>query len=453
MNYTFPKDFVWGVGGSAFQMEGAMLEDGKTLNVREASFFTKEGPREKFIDSRSPEVCADFYHRYPEDLKLMGELGPKMFRYSIAWTRIIPSRDAEPNQKAIDYYNNVIDTMIAEGITPFMDLFHSDLPLWVVENGGIADPRFVEWYARYVEVCFRAFGDRVKFWSTVNEPIYSVFAAYSTARQMPFERDQGKAFRATFHMILAHFRAVKLLRQLWPDAKIGAVSNFSDVYCFSHDPKEIAAAQRSMCIPLHILDPMVRGKYPEEVLSWPKTRALITDDMIRAVAENFVPLDFVGLNVYCSKYARHCDDSLFGTRTMKDVPVPRDGYGFATYPSGTFDALVLLQDRYDGLPMYITENGFAQTRKDTSDMDLEPFRHDEDRIRYIREHLRSCARAIRAGVNLKGYFYWSFMDTWEVARGFTVPMGLVGINYDTLERQPRDSFYYYQKIMQTNMVD
>ena len=201
MNYKFPDDFLWGVGSAAFQIEGAMLEDGKTLNVREASFFEKER-RVKFADERGPAVCTDFYHRYPEDIKLIGELGAKVFRYSIAWTRIIPNKDGKVNQKGIDFYNKVIDEMIKNGITPFMDLFHSDLPLWLEEEGGIADDRFVQWYADYAEVCFKAFGDRVKWWSTVNEPKLSVYGAYAFAHMHPFKHDPVQAWKAVQNMNL-----------------------------------------------------------------------------------------------------------------------------------------------------------------------------------------------------------------------------------------------------------
>lgn len=453
MNHRFPKDFLWGVGGSAFQMEGAMLEDGKTLNIREASFFSTTEPREKFLDPRSPAVCADFYHRYPEDLKLMGELSPKVFRYSIAWARIIPSKDAEPNQKAIDYYNKVIDAMLAEGITPFMDLFHADLPLWVVEAGGIVSPKFVEWFARYAEVCFRAFGDRVKYWSTVNEPMLMVFAPYSYARCMPFETDQAKAFRAAQNMVLAHFAAARRLRALWADGKIGAVHNFCEVYALTHEQEQVAAAERRVAMYLTMLEPMAKGRYPQELLDWPGTRAYITDELMAELRGDFVPMDFIGINFYCPKYAYFDPDTLFGNRERRDVDIPRDGYGFANYPSGLFDALLRLNERFDGIPLFVTENGYAQARSDVASSELEAYRHDAARISYMREHIRSCARAIRAGVNLKGYFYWSFMDSWEVQRGFTVPMGLVGVNFETLERQPRDSFYYYQRVIAENAVD
>jgi len=451
MNYKFPEGFLFGVGGSAFQMEGAMLEDGKTMNTREASFFSTEEPREKFRDPRSPAVGADFYHKYAEDIKLMGQLGPKVFRYSIAWARIIPSVDAQPNQKAIDFYNKVIDAMLEQGITPFMDLFHADLPLWVVEEGGIVDPRFVEWYTRYVTVCFREFGDRVKYWSTVNEPMLMVFSPYSSARCMPFIKDQQQAFQATHNMILAHFSAVKALREISPDGQIGMVNNYCEVYSMNYNPEDVEACERRVGMYLTFADAIILGNYPKTTREYPNSGKYITEKMQQELQENFAPMDFAGWNIYCPKYAKNDPEKVFGN-TPISVDLPKDAYGFVSYPQCIFDSLVRLSERYDHFPMFITENGYTQFREPGT-MELESFQHDQARINYIREHIRSCARAIKAGVNLKGYFYWSFMDSWEVQRGFEVPMGLVGVNFDTLERRPRDSFYYYQQVMKHNTID
>ena len=451
MNYKFPEDFLFGVGGSAFQMEGAMLEDGKTLNTREYSFFQTQEPREKFEDPRSPAVGCDFYHKYPEDLKLMGQLGPKVFRYSIAWARIIPSKDAEPNQKAIDFYNKVIDGMLEQGITPFMDLYHADLPMWVVEEGGMIDDRFVEWYTRYVTVCFREFGDRVKYWSTVNEPMLMVFSPYCTARSEPFHRNVEEAFKATHNMILAHFAAVRALREISPDGKIGMVNNYCECYALTHDPVQVEANERRVEMYLTLADPIILGNYPRRTREYKNTAPYITEKMQQEIQENFAPMDFAGWNIYCPKFAEDDDTKLFGNAERK-VPLPRDAYGFVSYADCIFDSMVRLTERYNGLPLIITENGYTQQRTPGT-MELESFQHDQARIDHLREHIRACARAVRAGTALKGYFYWSFMDSWEVKKGFNVPMGLVGVNFDTLERRPRDSFYYYQKVIAENTVD
>jgi len=452
MNYRFPKDFMWGVGGSAFQMDGAMLEDGKTMNLHEAEFYS-ENRHVVFDDEREPNVCADFYHRYPEDLKLMSQLPGVAFRYSISWSRIIPAKDAPVNQKGVDFYNRLIDSMIENGITPFMDLYHSDLPQWVIDEGGIVSPEFIGWYIRYAEVCFREFGDRVKFWSTANEPVIGVFEAYANARSAPFEKDISRAMQATHNMILAHFEAVKLLRKLWPDAQIGMVNNVAENYCLSFKQEDMDAVARKNAYRLLFSDPIILGEYPKELVAYPPVGNYIPEAMRRQIKEKFVPMDFCGLNYYSPYFTRHGNKTLIGVENFTPDFVKKDGYGFNNYAPGMFDILYTLNERYHGMSMYITENGCAQLRESSSHIELEPFRHDVARQSYMREHIRECGRLLRAGVNLKGYFYWSFMDSWELRKGFLVPMGLVGVNFDTQERQPRDSFYYYQQILQNNMID
>ncbi len=222
--FTFPEDFLWGAACSAFQLEGASYVDGRTANVYEHDF---EDPvrKSKFQDDRTPYVGADFYHKYPEDLALMKEMGLKSFRFSISWSRICPDVSGTPNQAGIDFYNKVIDEMVAQGITPMFDLFHSDLPYWVIEEGGIIDDRFVDWFTHYATICFKEFGDRVKLWNTVNEPKLSVYGPYSFARGLPYVRDEALALKASHNMIIAHFRCVKILHKMWPDGQMGSVNN------------------------------------------------------------------------------------------------------------------------------------------------------------------------------------------------------------------------------------
>ena len=248
MNYKFPENFYWGVASSAFQAEGATFEGGKCLNVREHCFHSPEYNK-KFQDQYGPERI-DFYHRYPEDLALFQELGVNLFRFSIQWSRIIPAKGAEPNQEGIDYYNNLINEMISRGMTPFMDLWHSDLPIWVFDNGGLINPEFIDWFVSYAEVCFREFGDRVKFWSTVNEPKLNVYGPYAFAHGYPYHKNVGEAMIATHNVIIAHFRIVKILKKMWPDAKIGSVHNTGECYCRSFKEEDIAAARRHWAMQL-----------------------------------------------------------------------------------------------------------------------------------------------------------------------------------------------------------
>jgi len=451
MNYRFPKDFRWGVGASAFQIEGGMLEGGRTMNVHEHDFYSDPQPR-VFHDPREPRVNADFYHKYPEDLELLSQLGPVTFRYSISWSRIIPARDAEPNREGIAFYNRVIDEMISHGITPFMDLCHSDIPRWVFDEGGLTTREFIAWYTRYAEVCFREFGDRVKFWTTINEPVIGVFESYANARSAPYVKDIDQAMLATHHMILAHFETVKILRRLWPDAQIGMVNNVAENYCLNFEQEDMDAVERKVAYRFLLSDPITLGEYPRELVDFPPVGVHIPEALRQEIRDRFVPMDFNGFNYYCPYYCRRGEKSLLQVRGF-DGGIVKDGFGFGNYAPSMFDMMLRMHKRYKGFPIYITENGYAQRRPDAVETDLEPYRHDVERQQYMREHIRECARMLEAGVNLKGYFHWTFMDDWELMNGFLVPMGLVGVNFDTLERQPRDSFYYYRDIIKHNMID
>ncbi len=476
INFVFPKDFLWGVAGSAFQMEGGMYEGGKDLNIRETSWLDavrrglvqQPGEKElpivdvdwinpespsKFRDNRSPEVTCDFYHKYPEDIELLASLGINTFRFSISWGRIISAYGAEPNQAGIDYYNGMINKMLECGIQPFMDLWHSDLPCWVLNHGGFISDEFVSWFSRYAEVCFREFGDRVKFWSTSNEPYLNAFGAYALGMGLPKLKEMPLGIKAAHHMVLAHFEAVRLLRKMWPDAKIGSVHNTARYYCLSHDPADEAAAARRQASQFLLSDPMALGKYPQELLDYEPFARYIPQEYIEELKEKFLPMDFFGINYYQPAFVRAGESQYFGVQGIKGINLPQDAYPFKTYANGLFDLLLDMTERYPGVDLFVTENGYTQQRDDVYNMEMESLQHDVLRQEYIREHLRACQRAIRAGAALKGYYYWSCMDVWESTMGYGYPMGLIGINFDTLERVPRDSFYYYQKIVKNNTVD
>ena len=448
--FTFPEDFVWGAACSAFQMEGGSYEGGKSESHYEHSFRDPEG-RKNYQDDRSPDVSSDFYHKYKEDIALMRELGLKSFRFSFAWTRICPMVDGTPNREGIDFYNRVLDEMVAQGIEPMFDLFHSDIPQWVLDEGGIIDERFVDWFTHYAEICFREFGDRVKMWNTVNEPKLSVFGPYAHARYAPYLHDEGLALKATHHMLLAHFRCVKMLHEMWPDAKIGAVNNAGKCYSLTFDKNDMEAADRHLAMQLLFLDPMLLGEYPKEMMEYPALAKHVTPKMLKELKEEFVPMDYCGLNYYCPLFIRAGGESSYGTEWF-DSGWPEDAYGFTTYAPGLFDLLMEIRDRYGDVPVYLTENGYTYKR-DVATMTVENDLNDDRRVSYIREHLRTASRAIKAGINLCGYYYWSVMDCWEGMHGYGYPMGLISVNFDTLERTPRDSYHYYKQVIENNMVD
>jgi beta-glucosidase len=432
-------------------MEGGAYEGGKSESHYEHS-FRDPATKGKYQGDRSPDVSSDFYHKYPEDIKMMKELGLKSFRFSFAWTRICPDISGKPNKEGIDFYHRVLDEMIAQGIEPLFDLFHSDIPQWVLDNGGLVDDRYVDWFTHYAEVCFREFGGKVKLWSTVNEPKLSVYGSYAWGRYAPYKKDPALALKATHNMVIAHYRSVKLLHEMWPDAKIGAVNNAGKCHSLNFDKEDMDAADRHFAMQFLFLDPMVLGEYPKEMMEYPAMAQYVTPEMVKQLKEEFVPMDFYGINYYNPNFIRKGTESAYGS-TWFEAGWEKDAYGFPTYGAGMLDLLMELRDRYGDMPIYITENGYTYRRDVATMTVIGDDIHDKKRIDYIREHLRSVSRAIKLGINVKGYYYWSVMDCWEGTMGYGYPMGLISVNFDTLERTPRDSYYYYKTVIENNMVD
>ena len=449
-NYTFPSDFLWGVAGSAFQMEGAMREGGKCLNSSEAAFYNPE-TNGRFQDKRPPDVTCDFYHKYPEDLALFKELGVNTFRFSIAWSRIIPAKDAEPCQAGIDYYNRLIDEMLKNGITPFFDLWHSDLPHWVKDNGGLLSDEFPNWYLRYAEVCLREFGDRIKYWSTVNEPSVNVTGAYYRGTAAPFVKDKATGFKAMLIMVLAHFSVCKLYHSMNLGGMIGMVNFSMPAYPNSNSAEDKAAAERYYDWHNKMwLDPLLKGEYPASLMAFPEIADFMPENYNEQLKAAFEPMDFLGINFYTAALVRYDEEADMKFKRLKYESLPIDEYTFRMYPSGMFDLLHRIKDCYGDIPLFIAENGTGLLHLE----DLEADAHDPERIDYMREHFRMVHRCIRSGINLKGYFHWTFLDTYEGTMGaYRFRFAMVQVDPKTKKRRPRDSYYYYQTVIANNEVD
>ena len=445
LNY-FPKDFVWGAAASAFQIEGAAFEGGKGANKHDHILRDPE-LKHHYDGTRLPDVCADFYHLYPEDIKLFKELGLKSFRYSISWARIYPNGpEGGVNEEGIAFYNRLIDALLAAGIEPFMDLYHSDVPWWVIERGGMLNREFVEWFSVYAETCFKAFGDRVKLWSTVNEPKLQVYGAYAFAFSPPYMKDERAAMIATHHMLLAHFEAVKHARRICPDAKVGSVHNMGKTYPATNGEKDVYSAEMHDILQHVYLYPMVYGVYPETLLQNEEFFRYVTEEEKAELRAAFVPCDFAGVNYYTPCYSKYDPTQPYGIGAAEcDRGFVADGYGFRCYPQGLFDTLWFCGQLYPDLDLFITENGYTTLRG--GEFDEPTTAEDPERINYIREHILETWRAIQAGSRVKGYYHWAAMDCFEGGLGFGVDMGLIGINYGTLERVPRKSFYFYQEVI------
>ena len=446
MIFPFPRDFLFGAASSACQIESGCREGGKGEDVGE--HYYKCFPEKYF--GADPDKSADFYHRYRGDVADMKELGLRAFRFSISWSRIYPNGPEKVCQAGIDYYSDLIDALRGAGIKTFFDLFHCDLPYWVIERGGILDPAFPDWFERYAGTCFAAFGSRVDFWSTVNEPSINCMGAYAYGTNAPYLRDMDKAIKACHNMLLAHFRAVRRYRSMDLPGKIGAVIHAEPTYSLSNDPKDQAAADRQFAFYTGWwLDPMLKGYYPDILMRYPYLTDKLPKNFARELRNNFVPNDFIGVNLYGPGFARFRADGKLDLETFRNELLPTDDYGFPCYPQGLYDTVMYLSRTYPGREIYITENGIGWKKRGDPEKEL----HDNYRIAYLREHLREASRAIAAGAPLGGYFFWTLMDTNELyAGGYNYIFGLLQVDYQTLARRRRDSWYYYRDIIRNGAV-
>jgi len=447
INFDFPEGFFWGTGSSSFQIEGAPYADGKCENTWD---YTARVYPEKFHNHAKTEPGAWFYKNYEKDIKDMKELGLKSFRLSISWSRILPNGNGEINQKGIDFYNQVIDLLVENDIEPFVDLYHWDTPQYIEELGGMKNPDFIDWFAEYAKICFAHFGDRVKLWSTFNEPGVVCFNKYTKGKWYPFENDRKAGYLAAHHMILAHYRAVKIYREMQLNGKIGAVLAIPAIYPYDPAGKDdLAARYQAEHVFGWWMEPMFLGKYPEKILKdCPELLSYMPDNYAEDLEKNFVPADMIGINYYYPSTVKYQEDLMLKS-TSAPVFYAQEGQKFRLYPAGLYDMALYVTKKYNIPEIYITENGLGQITQNDKETDI----CDEERISYIREHLRMVVRAINAGANIKGYYYWSHFDSLESHSGYQWKFGLVHVDLENGERTRKKSWYYYQKVMKDNCVD
>lgn len=460
----FPKDFLWGASSSAFQIEGAWNEDGKSMNVPDYNSFKKSHIQ---ADSK---VASDFYHHYKEDIALMKELGMQIYRFSISWSRIIPDGDGEVNTKGIDFYNNVIDCLIENDIIPFVTLFHFDTPYPLVEKyNGWADRRCVYAFEKFAKVCFEAFGDRVKLWQVHNEQnlMIRVDERMNIEESNPYKADVLR-YQMDYHMFLAHALATNACHEMVKGGKIGPAVSSTMTYPTTNKPEDVYAAKMNnrfktdYCLDMHFNGeyPGYFKKYLMECNLFPKTEP--GDEELLKSAK----MDFIALNYYRTLSAsflpvdeehplgtKHndIDYDLYGYfKIDKNTNLKVSEYGAQIDPMGLRLVLNDYYDRYH-LPLIITENGLG-----TADVLTEEGKvHDDYRIDYLKNHIEAIHDAIEDGVDMMGYCLWSFMDLLSSHQGFKKRYGLVYVNREDhdlkdMARIKKDSFYWYQKVIQNN---
>ncbi|MFI8848742.1 GH1 family beta-glucosidase [Streptomyces sp. NPDC053499] len=445
-----PEDFVFGTATAAYQIEGAHDEDGRGPSIWDT--YCREPGR--IEGGATGDVACDHYHRYREDIALLRELGVDSYRFSVAWPRVQPTGDGPADRRGMDFYDRLTDELLAAGVSPAATLYHWDLPQALEDRGGWRIRETAERFAEYTALVAARLGDRIPRWITLNEPFCSAFLGYATGRHAPGAREGRGALAAAHHLLVGHGLAVRALRAagvqqagitLNPDRLLPATGSAADA----------AAVRRAETLHNETwLDPLFAGRYPRgEAETWgPQADgSWRRDGDLELIGAQ---LDFLGVNYYrpitVTDAPYRDPDPL--TRTATDIRVaecPRDDVrhttmGWPVDPPAFTALLTDLAARYPALPpLLITENGSAEADSVAPDGRV----HDTDRIDYLRAHLAAVAEAIRAGVDVRGYYVWSLLDNFEWARGYGQRFGLIRVDYPTQQRLPKDSFHWYRDLI------
>ena len=464
----FPKDFLWGASTSAYQVEGASLEDGKGPSCQDVK-VVPEGTSDL-------KVCADQYHRYKEDIALMAEMGFKTYRFSISWSRIIPEGTGAINPKGIEYYNNVIDECLKYGIEPLVTMFHFDMPAALDERGSWGNRDSIDWFLNFAKVMFENFGDRVKYWLTINEQNMLTLVGPTIGTLIVPENTTNltkEIYQQNHHQLVAQAKAMTLCHEMLPGAKIGPAPNIGLVYPASCKPEDILAAQNYNAIRNWLyLDMAVYGVYNNLVWAYLEEHDACPEfgEGDEEALKNGHP-DFIGFNYYTTSTAEESDGTEEidpGADQQSDrgeagvykgyhnPHLMKTEFGWEIDPVGFRNTMREMYSRYH-LPMLVTENGLGAYDTLTDDGKI----HDPYRIKYLQEHIKQIQLAITDGVEMMGYNPWSAIDLISTHEGMKKRYGFIYVDRDefdlktlkTLKRYRKDSFYWYKKVIKTNGED
>ncbi|MFF5359292.1 GH1 family beta-glucosidase [Streptomyces scabiei] len=461
---TFPPAFLWGAATSAYQIEGAVREDGRTPSIWDTFSHTPG----KTAGGENGDIAVDHYHRYRDDVAMMADLGLNAYRFSISWSRVQPTGRGPAVQKGLDFYRRLVDELLAKGIKPAVTLYHWDLPQELEDAGGWPERDIVHRFAEYARIVGEALGDRVEQWITLNEPWCTAFLGYGSGVHAPGRTDPVASLRAAHHLNVAHGLGVSALRSAMPARNSIAVSlNSSVVRPITSSPEDRAAARKIDDLANGVFHgPMLHGAYPETLFA--ATSSLTDWSFVRDgdVATAHQPLDALGLNYYTPALVGAADAGLEGPRAdghgasehspwpaaddvlFHQTPGERTEMGWTIDPTGLHELIMRYAREAPGLPMYVTENGAAYDDK----MDADGRVHDPERIAYLHGHLRAVRRAIAEGADVRGYYLWSLMDNFEWAYGYGKRFGAVYVDYATLTRTPKSSAHWYGQAAKTGAL-
>ena len=442
---AFPPDFLWGAATSAYQIEGAAHEDGRAQSAWDR-FAAIPGAT---YQGQTGEIAADHYHRMEEDVALMADLNLSAYRFSLSWPRILPQGTGAVNERGLDFYDRLVDALLARGIRPLATLYHWDLPLALQDRGGwlVRDTAYA--FADYAEVVARRLGDRVDWWITHNEPWCSAYLGYALGIHAPGLHDKQLAVEAGHHILLSHGLAVPRMRgHLSSQAQVGIAPDFYPVYAADDRPETLLAVKQADAFRNRwFLDPLFRGCYPDELF----TTLGVVPPAVRDSDFSIIsaPIDFLGINYYSRMLVRGRADTIsIAERTgpvdsyeaIKRIPgASYTDMGWEIFPDGLANILTRIHREYAPKALIITESGAAFDDHWDGSHDI----HDQQRTDYLQRHVQTVAQVIREGVPIKGYCVWSFLDNFEWSEGYRKRFGLVYVDYPTQRRIIKDSGRWY----------
>ena len=460
MDYQFPAGFWWGSAASGPQTEGVFEGDGKGASIWD--YWYQQEP-EKFFNEVGPEKTSQVYTRYQEDIQLMKETGHTTFRTSIQWSRLFPQGKGEVNQKAVDFYNAYIDELIANGIEPFMNLYHFDMPMALQEKGGWLNRETVDAYVAFAQTCFTLFGDRVKKWFTHNEPIVPVEGGYLYQFHYPNEINMKHAVQVGFHETLASAKAIKVYHEMNLDGEIGIILNLTPSYPRDeNDPEDVKAAQiADAFFNRSFLDPAVKGTFPEELVTIVKeldmVPAMEADDL-QTIRENTI--DLLGINYDQPRRIMKKESPIDEAKS----PMPDDYFdnyempnkkrnpyrGWEIYEKGIYDILTNTRENYGNIKCYISENGMGVEGEERF-VNADGVIEDDYRIEFVSDHLKYVHQAIQEGTNCVGYHMWTCMDNWSWTNAYKNRYGFISVDLaNDAKRTVKKSGRWFKEVSDNN---
>lgn len=466
---AFPPDFLWGAATSAYQIEGAVREGGRTPSIWD-TFCRTPG---KVLGGETGDRAADHYHRYREDVALLARLGLGAYRFSVSWPRVQPTGRGPAAQRGLDFYRRLTDELLAAGIEPVVSLYHWDLPQELEDQGGWPARDTAERFGEYTALVAEALGDRVGIWATLNEPWCAAFLGYGSGVHAPGRTDPADALRAAHHLNLGHGRALSALRAALPaTARATICLNLHQIRPLTDAPADLEAARRIDAVGNRIFtDPILHRRYPEDLLL-DTDRLIDWETLIHPGDEQTIaaPIDLLGLNYYTPTLVSGTPSAEPGTGGGNDAdghgggehspwpgadqvlfhrpPGATTQMGWAVDPSGLYELITDVSRTHPGLPLLITENGAAFEDQPTPAYEV----HDPQRISYLHGHLAAVHRAIADGAPVQGYFVWSLLDNFEWSYGYSKRFGLVHVDYPTQRRTPKASAAWYANVARSRAI-